>query len=132
MEKDLLCSICDFTTKQKSIQNKRLIHGGKPFQHFNIFEKKENLQTHIKSVHESQKFPCPQCEYKATEKGHLQRHIKSVHEGQKFQCSQCEYKATFKGSLQRHIMSVHRMKVKSSNVHNVNMKQLRKETFRCT
>ena len=84
MEKDLLCSICDFTTKQKSIQNKRLIHGGKLFQHINIFTKKGNLQTHIKSVHEGQKFQCQHCEYKATLKGNLQRHIKSVHKGLKF------------------------------------------------
>ena len=44
-----------------------------------------HLQTHIKSVHEveGQRFPCPQCEYKATQKGSLQRHIKSIHEGQK-------------------------------------------------
>merc|ERR1711884_758069 len=66
-----------------------------------------DLQTHIKSVHEGQKFQCPQCEYKATRKGHLQTHIKSVHEGQKFHCPQCEYKATRIDSLQRHIKSVH-------------------------
>ena len=44
-----------------------------------------NLQTHIKSVHEGQKFPCPHCEYKATRKTLLGSHIKSVHIGQKFQ-----------------------------------------------
>ena len=33
---------------------------------------------------EGVKFPCSQCEYKATEKGKLLRHIKSIHEGVKF------------------------------------------------
>ena len=68
---------------------------------------KQNLQRHIRSVHEGQKFSCIFCEYKATYKGNLHRHIKSVHEGQKFQCPQCEYKATQKVNLQTHIKSVH-------------------------
>ena len=42
---------------------------------------------HVNSVHKDQKIPCQQCEYKATQKGNLQTHIKSVHEGQKFQVS---------------------------------------------
>ena len=58
-------------------------------------------------MHEGKKFQCPQCEYKATEKGHLQRHIKSIHEGQKFPCPQCEYKAAEKGRLRKHIKAVH-------------------------
>ena len=61
----------------------------------------------MKSVHEGQKFPCLQCEFKGTQNGHLQTHIKSVHEGVKFPCSQCEYKATFKTSLLGHIKSIH-------------------------
>ena len=91
---------------------------------------KVSLQTHIKSVHEGQKFPCPQCEYKATQKGHLQTHIKSVHEGQKFQCPQCEYKATWKLDLLD--TQSQYMKVKSFHVNNVNTKLLSKEAFRNT
>ena len=33
----------------------------------------------MKSVHEGLKFPCPHCEYQATQKGNLQTHIKSSH-----------------------------------------------------
>ena len=47
------------------------------------------------------------CEYKATQKAHLRTHIKSIHEGQKFPCSQCEYKSTKKTLLQKHVKSVH-------------------------
>ena len=52
------------------------------------------------------KFLCPHCEYKVTQKGNLQTHIKSVHEGQKFLCRQCGSKFTQKGHLQNHINSV--------------------------
>ena len=61
---------------------------------------------HMKSVHESQKFPCPQCAYKATLKDNLQTHIKSVHEGLKFKCTQCDYIVTKKTILQKHVKSV--------------------------
>ena len=33
----------------------------------------------MKSVHEGQKFPCPQCRYRATFKSSLRKHIKSKH-----------------------------------------------------
>ena len=39
----------------------------------------------MKSVHEGQKFPCPQCDYKAAWKSNLKKHIKLVHEGDKLQ-----------------------------------------------
>ena len=50
---------------------------------------------------------CSRCEFKAVKKDHLQTHIKSVHEGQKFQCPHCEHKATRKINLQKHIKSAH-------------------------
>ena len=59
-----------------------------------------------KCVHEGVKFPCEQCDYKATEKGELLRHMKSIHEGVKFTCEQCDYKATGNGYLLTHIKSI--------------------------
>ena len=52
-------------------------------------KKKSHLQTHVKSVHEDEKFQCSHCGSKFTQKGSLQGHMKSVHEGQKFHCSHC-------------------------------------------
>ena len=43
---------------------------------------KEDLLSHIKSIHEGVKFPCEQCDYKATQKGHLMKHMKSVHKSE--------------------------------------------------
>ena len=65
------------------------------------------MRSHIESIHEKVKYPCGQCEYKATGKGHLKTHILAVHEKIKYPCQQCEYKATSKGSLKTHIESVH-------------------------
>ena len=39
------------------------------------------LLTHIKSIHEGIKYPCDQCDFKATHKGTLKSHMKSIHEG---------------------------------------------------
>ena len=52
-------------------------------------------QKEAKSV----KFPCNQCNYKATYKWHLLAHIKSIHEGIKYSCDKCDYKATRKDNL---------------------------------
>ena len=68
---------------------------------------KGNLKTHKMSVHRNVKYPCDQCEHKATEKGHLKTHKKSVHENIKYPCNQCEYKATTQSNLKRHKISVH-------------------------
>ena len=54
------------------------------------------------SVHENVKYPCNQCDFKATLKSSLKRHQTSVHENIKYPCNQCEYKATQQSSLKAH------------------------------
>ena len=41
------------------------------------------------SVHENVKYPCNQCEYKATHRGNLKIHKMSVHENIKYLCNLC-------------------------------------------
>ena len=41
-------------------------------------------ETFIKSVHEGQKFPCPHCEHKATQKEGLLSHITATHKDERF------------------------------------------------
>ena len=62
---------------------------------------------YIKSIHKGVKFPCYQCDHKATQKADLLRHIKSIHEGIKYPCNQCDYKAARKERLLNHVKSKH-------------------------
>ena len=73
-----------------------------------------SLKTHILSVHDCVKYPCHQCEYKATQQSHLKRHIDSVHEGVKYPCNQSDYKATQQSNLKTHMKSKHNYKSKSN------------------
>ena len=66
-----------------------------------------HLQTHIRSVHEGVKYPCDQCNHKASTSTNLHRHMKSVHDGVKYPCDQCNYKAARIDYLQKHKKSIH-------------------------
>ena len=66
-----------------------------------------NITTHQQSIHEGKKFLCLECDFKATTKSSLTKHQQSIHEGKKYQCSDCSYQATEKGSLTKHQQSIH-------------------------
>ena len=53
------------------------------------------------------KFPCDQCDYKATRPDALRTHKRSKNEGKNAPCLQCEHKAFDIGSLSKHVKSVH-------------------------
>ena len=59
---------------------------------------KVSIQTHIRSTHYREFFPCPtlECEFKTSQKTYLQKHIKAIHEGLTLSCSDCDYKTSFK------------------------------------
>jgi len=48
------------------------------------------------------KYPCGQCEYKATRQWNLKKHKLSVHEGIKYSCDECDYKATDQSQVKKH------------------------------
>ena len=80
-EKIYSCGECNFQTRHNS----------------------SHLKYHIRSKHEGIRYPCDQCDYKATDKGNLMKHIKSIHEGIRYPCGQCTHKAISKGYLKMHI-----------------------------
>ena len=51
--------------------------------------RRDNLKQHILSIHEGIKYPCPHCEYKATQPSGLTRHVKKQHQFQS-QPQKCE------------------------------------------
>ena len=68
---------------------------------------KSSLKTHKISVHKGVRYLCNHCDYKAKWKSNLKTHERSVHESVKYPCNQCDYKATQKSSLKTHRMSLH-------------------------
>ena len=69
------------------------------------FSNKDNLNTHVRTVHNKDKpYQCNQCFKKFGHKHHLTRHIEVVHKKVKpYQCSQCLKKCSNKTNLNRHI-----------------------------
>ena len=63
----------------------------------------------LKNGNKGVKFPCDQCDYRATKKCNLLTHINSIHRGFQLLCGQCDYKATQKGHLLTHVKSTHKM-----------------------
>ena len=66
-----------------------------------------NLQQHIRSIHEGVKYPCDQCDYQATHSSSLRQHIKSIHDGVRYPCDQCNYKSTCSKNLRQHKLRGH-------------------------
>jgi len=62
-------------------------------------KKKGNLKKHVDSVHGNVRYPCDQCDYKATQKGSLKMHIGSVHGDVIYPCDQ--WNAKWKANLNR-------------------------------
>ena len=48
------------------------------------------------------KFSCDKCEYKCNRRDNLRTHINSVHNEVRYPCDDCEYKATQRSHLNRH------------------------------
>ena len=72
-----------------------------------VFTHRHNMLSHVKYKHEGVKYPCSQCDYKATKQSNLKIHIEAVHEGVKYPYNQCNFKATRSMSLKKHIEAVH-------------------------
>ena len=104
------CSMCDWKgTKQRLNPHKKSSHGeGHKCENCGkVFQRLDHLTKHNNAVHLGIKFPCDQCDYKATTPGSLRTHKRSLHEGQKVPCTQCEHKAFDIGSLSKHVKTVH-------------------------
>ena len=59
------------------------------------------------SVGDDNKYPCDQCDYKATYACNLASHKRTVHEGVYYTCSLCSYKSSRKDRLNKHYLNKH-------------------------
>ena len=72
------------------------------------FTRKDNLNSHLKSVHgDSKMFKCHDCKFESARKDVLKRHIESIHNMVTFKCHDCDSEFKRKDKLKRHIESVH-------------------------
>ena len=70
-------------------------------------ERNISKQCDSKTKEDQKKFPCKQCDYKATQNGNLLKHIQSVHIGVKFTCDLCDYEAKEKRYIMKHKKTKH-------------------------
>ena len=122
---DLLCSHCDFKTKDISTLKSHLkrFHT-KPGSFLCTrctFETKssDDLKLHINSVHggdivdkalttNRKEYNCDMCDHKANGKNSLRGHKASVHWNLQFKCEECDFVASYKLKLRDHVNRVHR------------------------
>ena len=74
-----------------------------------------HLRRHIDSVHRGlKKFPCEQCDHRATTKQGLERHIRVRHMNlQDLKCPYCEYRTSAPDALRGHARKHHQEETKS-------------------
>ena len=109
------CSQCpdcgkDFLDKYTMTRHYKTIHQTKRYscdQCDYKSSRNDHLNEHIKTKHEGKRYPCSQCDYQATQTTRLKQHVQSVHEGKRYLCSQCDYQATQTTHLKQHVQSVH-------------------------
>jgi len=73
------------------------------------FAQPSHLKRHTNTVHFAIKnFKCSRCNKAFGLKSHLINHTRNIHEGIKYPCDECEFKASTSGNLCSHIKTVHR------------------------
>ena len=68
---------------------------------------KEDVQRHMQSIHEKQRYTCDKCDFQATNHDDLQKHMQSIHQKGSYNCNQCDYTAVQKVDLKTHIQCTH-------------------------
>ena len=73
------------------------------------FFKKDDLERHVKNIHEKFKpYKCDSCDKSFSEEYYFKIHLTTVHEKIKvFKCDSCEKRYVFRSHLLRHIRTIH-------------------------
>ena len=71
------------------------------------FALKDSLNHHIEAVHHNYRYPCSECDYKATSLVSLKRHVETKHKGLRHECPECGKQYIQQGALRLHFQTVH-------------------------
>ena len=97
-EKRFNCDKCDFTAP-----------------------KKDNLKTHIESMHVEKRYTCDKCDFTAPKKESLKTHNESMHEGNHYACNKCDYNTTNNDLMKKHRKMAHIQNKEKENVNAPNI-----------
>jgi hypothetical protein len=102
----IVCDKCDEKfTKYDSYQEHQQIHFVECHKCNKTFNTSKKLQNHINFVHETERFPCPQC---GTLVKNIQMHIKFQHSETDIKtCPVCDYRNTDMKQIDRHYRRIH-------------------------
>ena len=136
-ERPFVCDECkkDFS-QMAHLQKHALVHSGdKP--HLCSFEgcdksfsSQSNLKTHMRLHRGEKPFPCDVCDQSFTQKEHLRTH-KRFHDNERsYVCNPCQRSYVSSSGLNNHLKSKgHFQKIVKPKLHNINIKQLIKQSF---
>ena len=85
------------------------------------------MKDHVAINHDGTRYPCDNCEYKATTKSYLKKHKQSKHEGMRYSCDDCEYSATSQYLLKKHSERDHTSSLNESKDKDLNQSSVGKK-----
>ena len=72
-----------------------------------IFNNINNVNEHMKQMHENKEFPCNECNYIGKTKRDLTVHTGLYHKDKTFACEFCDFKAGYQHRINRHTRQQH-------------------------
>jgi uncharacterized Zn-finger protein len=103
------CNECGkvFEKKNRLEDHIRSVHENNPYICFacnNIFARRDRLVPHIRNAHlERKEYQCEECDKSYTTAKILQRHKKTEHSNQRYECNQCRKQFARNENLKKHI-----------------------------
>ena len=113
------CNLCEFTTSNSHFLKSHMdaIHGEKKKcnQCEKSFKWVQDLEKHIKAVHQGMKKKCSLCEFQTNYNQNLKGHMKAIHGISKYKCEICNKLFNGNFDLQIHISGFHEGKSSKCN-----------------
>ena len=103
----LTCKSCDYVSYHLSgfFQHRKIHHESVSYQYCDQceYKTKANLQRHVQAKHEGVKYPCDECDYRATTRGNLRLHKGAKHGDSALTCEHCGFQTKWKTNYITHM-----------------------------